>query len=102
MDFHSIEEGLGIYRSWSNVEECKKAGSLTGFPLFRLAKGNLCRVEETSKRRAFVFNITNTPQYGYPSVPDITTATQQGVPFGQVTNTINTPRQFQFGARFSF
>jgi hypothetical protein len=22
--------------------------------------------------------------------------------FGQITNTINTPRQFQFGARFTF
>ena len=47
-------------------------------------------------------NITNTPQYGYPSVPDITTATSQGLPFGQITNTVNTPRQFQFGARFTF
>jgi hypothetical protein len=48
------------------------------------------------------YNITNTPQYGYPSVPSITGATNQGLPFGQITNTINTPRQFQFGARFSF
>jgi len=48
------------------------------------------------------YNTTNTPQFGYPSVPSITDATQQGLPFGQITNTINTPRQFQFGARFSF
>jgi hypothetical protein len=48
------------------------------------------------------YNISNTPQYGYPSVPDITTATTQSLPFGQITNTINTPRQFQFGARFTF
>ena len=48
------------------------------------------------------YNVTNTPQFGYPSVPDITTATQQSVPFGQITNTVNTPRQFQFGARFNF
>jgi len=48
------------------------------------------------------YNITNTPQYGYPSVPSITGATQQGLPFGLITNTINTPRQFQFGARFNF
>jgi len=48
------------------------------------------------------YNITNTPQYGYPSVPDITSATSQGLPFGQITNTVNTPRQFQFGARFTF
>ena len=48
------------------------------------------------------YNLTNTPQYGYPSVPSVTDATQQGLPFGQITNTVNTPRQFQFGARFSF
>ena len=48
------------------------------------------------------YNITNTPQYGYPSVPSIVGATQQALPFGLITNTINTPRQFQFGARFTF
>ena len=48
------------------------------------------------------YNISNTPQYGYPNVPSFTGATQQGLPFGQITNTINTPRQFQFGARFTF
>jgi hypothetical protein len=48
------------------------------------------------------YNVTNTPQFGYPSVPNITAATNQGVPFGVITNTINTPRQFQFGARFTF
>ena len=48
------------------------------------------------------YNITNTPQYGYPSVPSIVSATQQSIPFGLITNTINTPRQFQFGARFTF
>ena len=48
------------------------------------------------------YNLTNTPQYGYPSVPSVTDAQQQGLPFGQITNTVNTPRQFQFGARFSF
>jgi Carboxypeptidase regulatory-like domain len=48
------------------------------------------------------YNITNKPQLGYPSVPSITDATSQNLPFGQITNTLNTPRQFQFGARFSF
>jgi hypothetical protein len=48
------------------------------------------------------YNITNTPQFGYPSVPNLTNAIQQSVPFGQITNTINTPRQFQFGSRFTF
>jgi hypothetical protein len=48
------------------------------------------------------YNISNTPQYGYPSVPSVIGATQQNLPFGLITNTINTPRQFQFGARFTF
>jgi hypothetical protein len=48
------------------------------------------------------YNITNTPQYGQPSVPTIVQAVQQSLPFGLITNTINTPRQFQFGARFTF
>ncbi|MGA8216702.1 MAG: carboxypeptidase-like regulatory domain-containing protein [Candidatus Sulfotelmatobacter sp.] len=48
------------------------------------------------------YNISNTPQYGYPSVPSVVGAIQQSLPFGLITNTINTPRQFQFGARFTF
>jgi hypothetical protein len=48
------------------------------------------------------YNTTNTPQYGYPSVPSVEAAVSQNVPFGVITNTINTPRQFQFGARFTF
>jgi hypothetical protein len=48
------------------------------------------------------YNLTNTPQFGYPNVPSVTQAAQPGSSFGQITNTINTPRQFQFGARFTF
>jgi Carboxypeptidase regulatory-like domain len=60
------------------------------------------------------YNITNTPQYGYPNVVGYTTTlVQPQTPcnptvntycagFGQITNTVNTPRQFQFGARFTF
>jgi hypothetical protein len=48
------------------------------------------------------YNMTNTPQYGYPSVPSVVGTVQQLLPFGQITNTINTPRQWQFGARFTF
>ena len=48
------------------------------------------------------YNISNTPQYGYPNVPNVVTAAQPGQHFGQITNTLNTPRQFQFGARFTF
>ncbi len=74
------------------------------------------------------YNITNTPQYGYPNVYTSTqyslgqagalpcydysiinpTTGLPGVPnsycqsFGTITSTVNTPRQFQFGARFTF
>lgn len=48
------------------------------------------------------YNMTNFAQYGYPNVPSVIGATQQGLPFGLIQNNINTPRQFQFGARFTF
>ncbi len=48
------------------------------------------------------YNMTNTPQYGYPSVNSVVGVQQQGLSFGKITKTINTPRQFQFGARFTF
>jgi hypothetical protein len=48
------------------------------------------------------YNVTNTPQFGYPSVPNVLSAAQQGLPFGLITNTVNTPRQYQFGARLTF
>ncbi len=51
------------------------------------------------------YNITNTAQMGMPSVPDISDVDTQpsiAATFGQITNTVNQPRQFQFGARFTF
>jgi hypothetical protein len=51
------------------------------------------------------YNIANRAQLGMPDVPSITDVQSQGseaAAFGQITNTVNTPRQFQFGARFSF
>jgi hypothetical protein len=48
------------------------------------------------------YNMTNTPQYGYPSVHSVVGVQQQGLSFGLITKTLNTPRQFQFGARFTF
>jgi Carboxypeptidase regulatory-like domain len=48
------------------------------------------------------YNTTNTPQYGYPSVPSLVGVVQQRMQFGLITNNNNTPRQFQFGARFTF
>jgi hypothetical protein len=62
------------------------------------------------------YNVFNKAQFGYPSIPSINSVNNaiqaaisagQPVPvnpnnFGTITNTINTPRQFQFGARFTF
>ncbi|HUY82459.1 MAG TPA: carboxypeptidase regulatory-like domain-containing protein [Acidobacteriaceae bacterium] len=51
------------------------------------------------------YNVTNRAQLGMPNVPsinDVQTQPSVAATFGQVTNTVNTPRQFQFGARFSF
>ena len=69
---------------------------LSLYKTFFLGETKALRLDASS------YNITNTPQFGYPSVPNITAATTQGIPFGKITNTINTPRQFQFGARFTF
>jgi len=48
------------------------------------------------------YNMTNTAQYGYPTVHSVVGVQTQGENFGVITKTINTPRQFQFGARFTF
>jgi hypothetical protein len=50
------------------------------------------------------YNVANKAQFGMPNVPTLTvvSASPSTAAFGQITNTINTPRQFQFGARFSF
>ena len=51
------------------------------------------------------YNLFNKAQFGMPNVPDIFSVnTQQDVKdsFGQITNKVNTPRQFQFGIRFIF
>ena len=57
------------------------------------------------------YNVSNTPQFGYPNVPNATSvfnalqkdpSNPSPAGFGTITNTVNTPRQFQFGARFTF
>jgi hypothetical protein len=51
------------------------------------------------------YNVTNTVQYAYPNVfwnPDSVNDPTVLEGFGQVTSAANTPRQFQFGARFNF
>jgi hypothetical protein len=52
---------------------------------------------------AAAYNLTNRAQLGYPDIfwnPHPTSENMAG--FGQITSTINTPRQLQFAARFSF
>jgi hypothetical protein len=46
------------------------------------------------------YNLANWAQYGMPSRGDLTATS--GQPYGPITNTVNTPRQFQFGVRFNF
>jgi hypothetical protein len=51
------------------------------------------------------YNLANRKQFAMPGTSDITTVqTQpsQAAVFGQVTTTVNQPRQFQFGSRFTF
>ncbi len=45
------------------------------------------------------YNIANKPQFASPNVSSSSSGFQN---FGNITQTINTPRQFQFGARFTF
>jgi hypothetical protein len=48
------------------------------------------------------YNMTNFAQYGYPTVHSVVGVQNQGENFGVINKTLNTPRQFQFGARFTF
>ncbi len=66
---------------------------------FTFAKEKRLRFEISS------YNIANRAQLGMPGAPSITDVLSQpsvAATFGQITNTVNTPRQFQFGARFTF
>jgi len=66
---------------------------------FTLSGERNVRIEVSS------YNVTNSVQYGYPSVfwnPQAATDPSVMAGFGQVYNAANTPRQFQFGARFNF
>ena len=46
------------------------------------------------------YNVANWAQYGMPPMQTLTVSSNQ--PFSAITSNVNTPRQFQFGARFSF
>jgi len=72
---------------------------LSLYKTFSLGETRELRFEVSS------YNVTNRAQLGMPNVPSITAVTTQpgvAATFGQITSTVNTPRQFQFGARFSF
>ena len=62
------------------------------------------KLTETKSLRFDVssYNVANYAQWGYPSVNSVVGVKQQGLSFGLITGDINTPRQFQFGARFTF
>ncbi|MGH9736700.1 MAG: carboxypeptidase regulatory-like domain-containing protein [Candidatus Acidiferrales bacterium] len=61
------------------------------------------KLTETKELRFDVssYNIFNYAQWGYPNIPSLADA-QNGASFGVIGNDVNSPRQFQFGARFIF
>jgi hypothetical protein len=66
---------------------------------FLLGKEKELRFEASS------YNLANRAQLGMPNVPSITSVQQQPAEaaiFGQITGTVNQPRQFQFGSKFTF
>ena len=59
--------------------------------------------EANVRFEASAYNLTNSVQFGYPSVfwyPTANAADMAG--FGQITGDVNTPRQLQFGTKFTF
>jgi hypothetical protein len=48
------------------------------------------------------YNVANRAQFAAPSVADLSDFYNGAAAFAQIGTTINTPRQFQFGARFTF
>ncbi len=48
------------------------------------------------------YNVANKAQFSAPNVPSASSGWTAADGFGQITTTSNTPRQFQFGARFTF
>jgi hypothetical protein len=75
------------------------------YKTFKITENKALRFDISS------YNLFNKPQFGSPSRQSLTSTqaldannlpTAFGSPFGSIGNTINTPRQFQFGARFTF
>ncbi|MGC2621398.1 MAG: carboxypeptidase regulatory-like domain-containing protein [Acidobacteriaceae bacterium] len=72
---------------------------LTVFKAFAFGETRQLRFDISS------YNVTNRAQFGMPNVPSLTEVQTQPAAvalFGQITSTVNSPRQFQFGARFTF
>jgi len=69
---------------------------LSLYKTFKIRESTALRIDISS------YNVTNTPQLGYPFVPSVLATARQGLPFGQISSTVNTPRQFQAGARLTF
>jgi hypothetical protein len=85
------------------LENVRAMGSknvdLSMYKAFSFGEARALRLEVSS------YNIANRPQFGQPNVPSLTTVLNNpasSVLFGQITSTVNSPRQFQFGARFTF
>jgi len=64
------------------------------YKTFKVAENKALRFDISS------YNLFNTAQFGDPNLQDMTST--GGQPFGAIGKTLNTPRQFQFGARFTF
>jgi hypothetical protein len=72
---------------------------LSIFKMFDITERTKVRLDLAS------YNLFNKAQLGMPNVPDmysVNTQSDVAASFGQITNTVNTPRQFQFGVRFIF
>jgi hypothetical protein len=78
---------------------------LSIYKTFSLGEKRELRFEASS------YNITNKAQFGMPAIPTLVQVqdallinpnSPNPANFGTITSTINTPRQFQFGARFTF
>ncbi len=72
---------------------------LSLYKTFSIGEGKDVRFEVSS------YNVTNRAQLGMPNVPgiyEVQTQPSVAASFGQITSTVNSPRQFQFGARFTF
>lgn len=66
---------------------------LSVYKVFSFGEARALRFDVSS------YNVANRAQFGMPSVPSLSNA---NAPFGLITTTINSPRQFQFGTRFTF